>query len=154
MGLERCETMRGFTIIELLVTITLMSVAGALIVAPLMVSSRGVGAPGVAGREALVMAARGEAERFSSGLAGLTGAQWAANVKAVADASPQAVLPDVQLNGKTYSVTRSAECFQAGLSPPDAACAAGFAVVTITATESGGGEGYSISFVKTAAGIR
>lgn len=148
------EAMRGFTIIELLVTITLMSVAGALVVAPLMVSSRGVGAPGVAGREALVMVAREEAERFSSGLAGLTGPQWAANIKAVADASPQPVLPDVQLNGKIYAVTRSAACFQADMAAPDASCAAGYALVTVTATEADRGEVFSISFVKTAGGIR
>ena len=143
----------GFTLPEIVLTIAIMSVAALALAAPLMVSSKALGARGPASHLQLSWMAREQAELAMKELSGLSEAQWTQTLSALAIASPVTGGADITLDDETYRSVRNYVCVGHDLAGADPSCASGFARVTVTVTGLSGGNTLSITFIKTRMGI-
>jgi prepilin-type N-terminal cleavage/methylation domain-containing protein len=143
----------GFTLAEIVVTIVIMSVAAMALVAPLLVSSRALGARGPASHLQLSGLARDQAERAIKELSGLSQTQWTQTLLALAAGSPISGGADVTLDAETYRAIRNYVCVAPDLIALDVSCVSGFARVTVTVTGLSGGNTLSITFIKSQLGI-
>lgn len=143
----------GFTLVEIVVTIIIMTLASMALAAPLMVSSGALGARGPASHVQLSGLAKEQAELAMKELSGLSEAQWTQTLLSLTAASPVTGGADLVLNNETYRSTRSYVCVGNDLAGADTSCVSGFARVTVTVTGVSGGNTLSITFIKTRVGI-
>ncbi|VAX16105.1 hypothetical protein MNBD_NITROSPINAE02-86 [hydrothermal vent metagenome] len=144
---------RGFTLIELIIAIVIFSIASLALIAPALISARGVGAGGAA--SGMQLAAKGQeyAEIISSDLTGLSQSDWAPLLSGLVSSSPITTSPGATLNGKTFRVTESFSCVEKDLKTIDASCAKGFARIVVTVTIIETGKTFALPFIKTRTGI-
>lgn len=145
--------MRGFTLIELLVTIVIVSVVGVAALIPALVSVRGLGPRGGAAQARLALLAQGQAELFERELTALGADQWVPTLTELAAASPYQVSPDPQIDGKTFQVSRSVECFRQDLVARDSSCSSGYLRITVSVADAVTSDSFALSFIKTQAGL-
>lgn len=144
---------KGFTLIEALLTIVIISTAALAVFAPYIVSVRGIGIHQSPARISYASALlQKEAEITSAYLAGIPDDVWAATMKGLAHASPVIGSSDVTLNGATYSFFRTYECVT-GNFVNDASCSSGFIRMTISVVDAEAKTSLALSFIKTRAGI-
>jgi len=139
---------KGFTLIEALLTIVIISTAALAVFAPYIVSVRGIGIHQSPARISYASALlQKEAEITSAYLAGIPDDVWAATMKGLAHASPVIGSSDVTLNGAT-----TYECVT-GNFVNDASCSSGFIRMTISVVDAEAKTSLALSFIKTRAGI-
>ncbi|MBI4665457.1 MAG: type II secretion system protein [Nitrospinae bacterium] len=142
----------GATLVEIVMTVMVISIAAMALGAPLMTASRATGSKWFYKRAALANLARQQAELVARDFAGLTPTQWSQQAVSLAATSPVA-MPDKVMDGVTYRATRSFTCLSSDLATQDPACADGFVLVTVTITSSPDGDTYTLTFLKTAGGV-
>lgn len=143
----------GFTLVEIVALIVIMSAVALAVIAPLIVSSSALGGGGASIHFQLTGLAREQAEYSMMEFSGLSESQWTQTALASAAASPVTVAPDITLDGETFRSVKRYECVASNLSTPDVSCAGGFARITVTVTALSTGETLSLTLIKTRAGI-
>ncbi len=144
---------KGFTLIEALLTIVIISTASLAIFAPYIVSVRGIGShlspTGISSASALIQK---EAEITSAYLASIPDSTWAVTMKGLAHGSPVIGSADIKLNGATYTFLRTYECVKKDFAN-DASCSSGFIRVTVNVTDAEAKTSLALPFIKTRSGI-
>jgi len=142
----------GFTLIEALMVIVILSAAGVAVLAPLLVSAGGTGPNGPAVQVQMAAMLQGQAEVVSSELWGLSSDEWKQRLLSLSRSSPIRVSEDTILNGVPFQLSRSYACVAEDLSTPDPVCESGLTIVTVSvnAGDSNAGE---LSFLKSREGM-
>lgn len=125
----------GFTLVELIVSIAVLSIAGAVAVLPLLSSAPGFGAvrPSLSAKAAGL--AGGDAALVMAELSGVGEEEWRGALSALQAASPVR-MPAKTLDGDVFEVERSYFCVAESLEA-DPSCGAGLVLVTVTVRAEG-----------------
>ncbi|MGK7346521.1 MAG: type II secretion system protein [Candidatus Nitrospinota bacterium M3_3B_026] len=125
----------GFTLVELVVLIAVLSIAGVVIVLPLVSSAPGFGAvrPSLSAKAAGL--ARGQAALAAAELAGVGGDEWKNTLSALQASSP-IIMPAKALDDDVFEMERFYTCVTENITA-DPDCAAGLVLVTVTVRTEG-----------------
>lgn len=153
MKSDTIKPIPGFTLIETLITIVILSIAALAIMTPMLVASSGVGAKGEAVTAQMAALAQGQAEFALSGLTALSDTGWKNTLLSLSGASPVTISPDAELDGKFFRTTESFVCLAKDLVLADPSCADGYARISVTITDLVTGKTFSLTFIKTKTGL-
>lgn len=142
----------GYTLIEIVVSIVIASVIGVAFITPYFISARALGPGSVTDQGRLSFVTSGQMELFRSELSSFSRAQWSSSMAPLVSASPYPVA-DVQVDAKTFTVTRSVACYNGDLVTVDQTCSPGYALISVIVSEAEAGESFTLSLVKTKAGL-
>jgi prepilin-type N-terminal cleavage/methylation domain-containing protein len=142
---------RGFTLIEVIVAITLAGLVALAIAIPLAATADTIGAIDPDRAITLSNLLAGEAESVNPTFNGQGETLFASTLVACATASPVVYKPPERINGDTYTYARSCACVAADLATPDPLCAAGYGRIDVTVAVDV--TSASVSFIVTPGGL-
>lgn len=139
---------KGLTLLEVLITIVIVSLLAIAVSVPYITASSGTGPNGAIRMATASALLQKEAEIISANIAGIPDNLWAETIKSL----PVVGSPNIALNGSTYSFRQSYECITSNLAN-DTSCLSGFVRITVVVTQLDAGSSFDLSFLKTRNGI-
>jgi len=108
----------GFSLIELVVTIAILAVAGVAIMTPFVVSAKGYGAARPAVRAQAAGLLQEQAELIAADLEAIAPDDWPATLRSLVLSSP-VIAPTQTIDGTAFDITRRFSCVEADLDTVD-----------------------------------
>lgn len=149
---KTCKSRAGFTLLETLVVIVVLSIASLAIVAPRLMAARGAGSHSASILAQTTGLLQEQAEIITADLDGLSQEEWVSTLSNLSSSSPVLADQPVVIDSVSCDITMEYSCVRSDLSTPDPACSDGYAFVTISIQPKGYSV-FSLSLVKTIKGL-